>query len=210
MDRVIAGLCARFMCSARLVRSAVALQPSTILGFHRALVKCKYQRLFTPNAAADPKGPSRELIAAIVEMKSRNPRFGCPRIAQQLSYAFGVEIDKDVVRRVLAKRYRPEPGSQGPSWLTLLGHSTDTLWSVDLFRCESLILTTHWVLVVMDQFTRRIIGFGVRAGVLDGLAICRMFNHAIAGALALPRTSSATMIRCSSSIAGRPISAFSG
>ena len=31
-------------------------------------------------------------------------------------------------------------------------------WSVDLLRCESLILRTHWVIVVMDQFTRRIIG----------------------------------------------------
>jgi putative transposase len=30
-----------------------------------------------------------------------NPRFGCPRIAQQISHAFGVEIDKDVVRRIL-------------------------------------------------------------------------------------------------------------
>jgi hypothetical protein len=40
---------------------------------------------------------------------------------------------------------------------------------------------------VMDQFTRRIIGFAVRAGVLDGPAVCRMFNHAIAGALTLPR-----------------------
>ena len=39
----------------------------------------------------------------------------------------------------------------------------------------------------MDQFTRRIIGFGVRADVLDGPAICRMFNHAIAGELARPR-----------------------
>jgi len=79
-------------------------------------------------------------------MKHRNPRFGCRRIAQQLSFIFGVEIDKDVVRRVLAKRYRPEPGSQGPSWLTFLGHSKDSLWSVDLFRCESLILRTHWVM----------------------------------------------------------------
>jgi hypothetical protein len=34
----------------------------------------------------------------------------------------------------------------------------------DLFRCESILLNTHWVLVVMDQFTRRIIGFGVHAG----------------------------------------------
>ena len=57
----------------------------------------------------------------------------------------------------------------------------DSLWSVDLFRCESITLTTHWVLVVMDQFTRRIIGFGIRAGAVDGIALCRMFNHAIAG-----------------------------
>ena len=120
-------------------------------------------------------------------MKRRNPRFGCRRIAQQLSFIFGVEIDKDVVRRVLARRYRPEPGSQGPSWLTFLGHSKDSLWSVDLFRCESLILRTHWVLVVMDQFTRKIVGFGVQAGALDGPAICRMFNQAIAGALTRPR-----------------------
>jgi hypothetical protein len=41
-------------------------------------------------------------------------------------------------------------------------------------------------MVVMDQFTRRTIGVGVHAGVLDGPGICRMFNHAIAGALARP------------------------
>lgn len=37
------------------------------------------------------------------------------------------------------------------------------------------------MLVVMDQFTRRIIGFGVRAGDVDGVALCRMFNRAISG-----------------------------
>jgi hypothetical protein len=40
----------------------------------------------------------------------------------------------------------------------------DSLWSVDLFRCESIRLKSHWVLVVMDQFTRRLTGFGVHAG----------------------------------------------
>jgi putative transposase len=35
------------------------------------------------------------------------------------------------------------------------------------------------VLVVMDQFTRRLIGFGVHAGDVDGTALCRMFNKAI-------------------------------
>jgi hypothetical protein len=39
-------------------------------------------------------------------------------------------------------------------------------------RCESATLRTHWVLVVMDQFTRRIIGFGVHSGIVDGVALC--------------------------------------
>ncbi len=48
-------------------------------------------------------------------------------------------------------------------------------------RCESVILKSHWVMVVMDQFTRRIIGFAVHAGVLDGSTVCRMFNSIIGG-----------------------------
>jgi transposase InsO family protein len=38
-------------------------------------------------------------------------------------------------------------------------------------------LRTHWVLVVMDQYTRRIIGFGVHAGTVDGVALCRTLSH---------------------------------
>src|SRR6516165_5523768 len=55
-----------------------------------------------------------------------------------------------------------------------------------LFRCESAMLRTHWVLVVMDQYTRRIIGFGVHAGMVDGVALCRMFNRAIQGQRRMP------------------------
>jgi hypothetical protein len=189
MDRVITGLCAGFMRPARLVRSAIALKPATILGFHRALVKRKYQLLFTPKRRGKPgpKGPCPELITAIVEMKQRNPRFGCRRIAQQISFTFDVDLDKDVVRRVLAKHYRPEPGSGGPSWLTFLGHTKDSLWSADLFRCESLSLRSHWVMVIMDHYSRCIIGFAVHAGILDGPTVCRLFNHAIADTGALPR-----------------------
>jgi putative transposase len=106
---------------------------------------------------------------------------GGPRIAQQIALAFDVPIDKDVVRRVLAARYRPAPDAAGPSWLSVLGQAKDSLWSLDLFRCESAILRTHWVLVVMDRFTRRIVGFGVHRGVVDGVALCRMFNGATRG-----------------------------
>jgi transposase InsO family protein len=33
----------------------------------------------------------------------------------------------------------------------------------------------------MDQFSRRIIGFGVQRGIVDGAALCRMFQRAIRG-----------------------------
>lgn len=112
MDRLIAGLCASFMRPARLLRSAIVIKPATILNFHRALVKRKYRLLFTPKRRGrpGPKGPSPEMIASIIEMKERNPRFGCRRIAEQLSFIFDVDINKDVVRHVLAKHYRPKLG----------------------------------------------------------------------------------------------------
>jgi putative transposase len=115
-----------------------------------------------------------------------NPRVGCPRIAQEIAHAFGIDIDKDVVRRVLATHYRPEAGTDGPSWLSFIGHMKDSLWSVDLFRCESIFLRSHWVMVVMDVFTRRIIGFGVERADPCGMSICRMFIQIVAGK-ALPR-----------------------
>ena len=121
------------------------------------------------------------MVTAVIDMKRRNPPWGCPRIAQQITLAFGIPINKDVVRRILAARYQPTPDSAGPSWLTTLGHAKDSLWSLDLFRCESAVLRSHWVLVVMDQCTRRIVGFGVHRGVVDGVGLCRMFNRAIRG-----------------------------
>jgi hypothetical protein len=33
----------------------------------------------------------------------------------------------------------------------------------------------------MDQFSRRIVGFGVQGGIVNGPALCRMFNRAIRG-----------------------------
>ena len=182
-DRVMASLCMLFIRRARLLRSVIVLKPSTLLHLHHVLTKRKYRLLFSPRRGRrpGPKGPSKELIHAVVEMKRRNPGWGCPRIAEQIALCFGIEIDKDLVRRILANHYRPELNAGGPSWLTLLGHTKDSLWSCDLFRCESATLRTHWVLVVMDQFSRRIIGLGVQRGVVDGIALCGMFQRAIRG-----------------------------
>src|SRR5271163_4682324 len=181
-DRLVLGVWALLVSPKRISKMAVILKPSTLLSFHRALVKRKYNLLYRPRKRRrpGPKGPSRELISAVIEMKRRNPRFGCRKIAEQISRAFAIEINKDVVRRIPIRHYRPVPGSDGPSWLTVIGHAKDSLWSADFFRCESILLKSFWIMVVMDVFTRRIIGFGVAAADLDGPIICRMFNSAIA------------------------------
>src|SRR5471030_3127650 len=179
-DRLLFGIGAFLVSAQRLPKIAILIKPATLLRFHRALIQRKYRMLFTPRGRQrpGPKGPSKELIAAILEMKHRNPRFGCPRIAQEIAHAFGVGIDKDVVRLILARHFRSPAGNEGPSWLTFIGDMKDSLWSVDLFRCESIVLKSYWVMVVMDHFTRRIIGIGVEPAHIDGVAACRMFNQA--------------------------------
>jgi hypothetical protein len=57
------------------------------------------------------------------------------------------------VSRVLAKHYRPAPGGPGPSWLSFIGHMTDSLW-----------------------WTRRLVGVGVHRGAVTGADLCRMFS----------------------------------
>ena len=180
MVRALFGFWTLFLSPQRIVRAVIIIKPSTLLRFHGALKQRKYRLLYSAQKRGKPgpKGPSKEIIAALVEMKLRNPRFGCPRIAQQINLAFGLNLNKDDVRRILAQNYRPNRCDGRPSWLTTLGHAKDSLWSLDLFRCESMLLKSHWILVVMDQYTRRIIGYGVCAGDVDGPALYRVFNDA--------------------------------
>ena len=107
-DRVMAGLCTLLIRPARVLRLAIVLRPSTLLHFHKILTQQKDRMLFSPGRVRrpGPKGPTKQMIDAVVEMKRRNRSWGCKRIAQQIALAFGVDIDKDVVRRILAIDFR--------------------------------------------------------------------------------------------------------
>ena len=124
-ERVLCGLESIFLGPGRIYKVAIGVRPATPLAFHQALVRRKYRRLFSlsrRHKKPGPKGPSEALIRAIVELKSRNPRFGCPRITRIIAQTFGLDIDKNVVHRVLSKHYRQSPGG-GPSWLSTIGDS---------------------------------------------------------------------------------------
>ena len=86
-DRFIFSLGSLFVPTSRIPKLAVILKPRTLLRFHEALKRRKYRWLFSSgrHRRPGPKGPSQQLIDAIVEFKRRNPRIGCPRIAQEIA-----------------------------------------------------------------------------------------------------------------------------
>src|SRR5580693_4122728 len=57
-DRILAGWLALWLRPTRLLRSAMVLKPSTLLGLHQAMGKQKYRMLFSPNhhRKARPEG----------------------------------------------------------------------------------------------------------------------------------------------------------
>jgi putative transposase len=181
-DRFLFGFLVFFIGENRLQKVAVILKPATIIRFHKALVKRKYHLLYSNKSKKKPgrKGPGKTLFDLVIEIKTKNPSMGYLRISMQIYQTFGITISPFAVGRILRKHFKNSyPKGSGPSWLTFIGHMKDSLWSVDLFKCESIFLTTHTVMVVMDQYTRKIIGFAVHAGDCDGIAYCRMFNSII-------------------------------
>ena len=180
-DRFLCGFLTLFMRPGRIRKAAVVVKPATLTKFRRALVSRNYRLLFSSHKKGKPgpKGPSDALVLVIVELKRRNARFGCPRIAQQINKAFGVNIDKDVVRRVLATHYRPEPYDGGPSWATFLRYTRDSLLSIPLFRRESVLPRIHSILLAIGQFTRTTIGCGISGRIFDQTVVCSRFDTAI-------------------------------
>ena len=81
---------------------------------------------------------------------------------------------------ICVARIDAHTGVSGPSSLTLIAQFKDSRWRVDLFRFESLMLRSDWVLVVTDVATRRFIGFGVAREHVDFVIVCRMLTQSFA------------------------------
>ena len=190
-DRWLFGVVTGFIADSRLHKIAIAIKPSTLLKFHKALVKRKYKLLYSNNGKnkLGRHGPSPYMIDLVIEMKQKNPRFGYRRIAMQIYQRLGITISCFAVGRIQRQHYNPRLGgnNDGPSWLTFIGNTVDSLWSIDFFKCESINMRTYTVMAVMDQFGRRVVGFAIHAGDPSGVDICRMFNSVISDQSQLPK-----------------------
>src|SRR5262245_36029730 len=86
--------------------------------------------------------------------------------------------------------------SERSSWLAFIGHTADSLWSVDLFRWESIVLRGYCVLVVMDRFTRRLVA-SVCAAVRSQVPTCAACSTWLSTAKVYRDASVQITIRCS-------------
>src|SRR6202795_523219 len=72
IDRFVLGLTTLFVSPRRIPRLGALVKPATLFKFHKVLVDRKYRLLFSSSShrrKPGHKGPSAQLIAAIVEMK---------------------------------------------------------------------------------------------------------------------------------------------
>jgi hypothetical protein len=73
IDRILLGFWSLFLSPHHIQRAAVILKPTTLFRFHDILTKRKYRLLYSSGRKGKPgpKGPSQELIDAIVEMNQQ-------------------------------------------------------------------------------------------------------------------------------------------
>ena len=76
IDRLLPGFWTLFLSPHHIRRAAVILKPSTLLSFHDMLKRRKYRLLYSARRKGKPgpKGPSQELIEAILELNGTKLR----------------------------------------------------------------------------------------------------------------------------------------
>jgi hypothetical protein len=80
-DRMAAGWCALFLRPSRLIRSAIALKPSTLLHLHHVLIPRKYRLLFSP------KGRRKEReLSSVNRPIATSPQHRAKRLKRQVDW----------------------------------------------------------------------------------------------------------------------------
>ena len=101
-------------------------------------------------------------------MKQRNPRYGCPRIAQQTNLAFGLDLDKDdgpAVCRMFNE------STSGNEWPARVSSDNDPLFQYHRWKANLRVLEIEEIkslphVPMSHPFVERLIG-SVRRELLD-------------------------------------------
>jgi hypothetical protein len=136
------------------------VQPETVLGWHRELVRRKWA------AYGRRRGPGRpgldpEIQSLILEMAKDNPKWGCVRIRGEL-LKLGNVVSATAIRKLLRRnRVGPAPWRSRLSWKSFLRAQASAIVLTDFLSVDTVLLKRLYVLLYMELATRRVIWFAV-------------------------------------------------
>jgi putative transposase len=143
----------------RIPRSGWAgllIQPETVLGRHRALVRSKWAAYRgRPRRGRPPI--SAECRQLIVRMARENPRWGYFRIRGQL-LKLGYQVAATTIRSVLLAAKVPPSGRRSQlTWKQFLTAHAETLVAADFFSVDTISFKRLYVLIYVHLASRRVL-----------------------------------------------------
>ena len=136
------------------------VEPETVVGWHRELVRRKWA------AFGRRRGVGRPLLEAglrglILRMARENPGWGCIRIRGEL-LKVGYRVSATAIRNLLRReQVGPAPKRSGLTWSAFLKAQASAIVVSDFFSVDTVFLRRLYVLVYMELATRRIVWFAV-------------------------------------------------
>ncbi len=157
-DRLLLAALSRHVSRAAWV--GMLVQPETVLGWHRELVRRKWA------VFGRRRGPGRpsldaEVQGLILRMAKENPKWGCVRIRGEL-LKLGHVVSATAIRKLLRRNWiGPAPLRSRLSWMAFLRAQASAIVVSDYLSVDTVLLKRLYVLLYMELATRRVIWFAV-------------------------------------------------
>src|SRR5712692_6032142 len=157
-DRTIMAALSERVNRAALV--GMLVQPETVLGWHRGLVRRKWAAFGRRWGPGRP-GLDPELQKLILQMAKDNPSWGCVRVRGEL-LKLGHRVSATAIRKLLRRnRIGPAPGRSRYTWKAFLRAQASAIVLTDFLSVDTVLLKRLYVILYMELATRRVIWFGV-------------------------------------------------
>ena len=124
------------------------VQPDTLLSWHRNL----FRRYWRRKSKREPR-ISLEIIELLKLMASENGLWGAERIRGEL-LKLGVNLSKRTIQKYILKEHH---NKSGQTWATFLKNHIRTIWACDFTVVYDLLFRPHYVFMIMELHTRRIV-----------------------------------------------------
>jgi len=157
-DRTIIAALSQRVNRASLV--GMLVQPETVLGWHRELVRRKWA------AFGRRRGPGRpsldpETQKLILQMAKDNPRWGCVRVRGEL-LKLGHVVSATTIRKLLRRnRIGPAPLRSRYTWKAFLRAQASAIVLTDFLSVDTVLLKRLYILLYVELATRRVLWFAV-------------------------------------------------